>query len=40
MLWKMVPRLIGSSPSHGEGPLTAVLVAMQEGFTTLSGKYG
>jgi len=29
---------VGASPSHGEGPPTALLAAMQEGFATLSGK--
>ena len=26
---------IGAAPSHGEGPSTALLTAMQEGFATL-----
>ena len=29
---------IGAAPSHGEGPLTALLVAMQERFATLPGN--
>ena len=29
---------IGAAPSHGEGPSTALLAAMQEGFATLSGN--
>ena len=37
MLWKMAPRL-ALAPSHGEGPSTALLTAMQEGFATLRGN--
>ena len=29
---------IGASSSHGEGPSTALLAAMQEGFATLLGN--
>ena len=29
---------IGASPSHGEGPFTALLAALQEGLATLSGN--
>lgn len=29
---------IGAAPSHGEGPSTALLAAMQEGFATLPGN--
>jgi len=27
---------IGAGPSHGEGPSTALLAAMEKGFATLS----
>ena len=29
---------IGAASSHGEGPSTALLAAMQEGFATLPGN--
>ena len=29
---------IGAAPSHGEGPSTALLTAMQEGFATPPGN--
>ena len=29
---------IGTAPSHGEGPSTALLASMQEGFATLPGN--
>ena len=29
---------IGAAPSHDEGPSTALLTAMQEGFATLRGN--
>ena len=29
---------MGTSPSHGEGPSTALLATMQGGFATLSGN--
>jgi len=30
--------IIGASPSHGEGPSTALLAAIQEGFVQMSGN--